>query len=232
MSTVRLRRLTADFKKLSEYARQHPRVKLLQSQGEPPERYQLEYRISSIRMVDEELRGVKDHLVEIVLPRNYPRTPPQCRMLSPVFHPNIAPHAICVGDHWSPGEPLVSIVIRIGELLAYQVYNVKSPLNGDAARWVEQNQSKLPLDGVSLLVEENGQATAGSPPTMVIGENQFSANTSPPGESQIGTASRSEFPDTVSCPSCNEQFKFRPELLGRKLRCNSCGTVFSLPESI
>ena len=48
----------------------------------------------------EDLVEIKSHLVEIALPRNYPRVPPQCRMLTPVFHPNIAPHAICVGDHW------------------------------------------------------------------------------------------------------------------------------------
>jgi ubiquitin-protein ligase len=56
--------------------------------------------------------------VEITLPLHYPRTPPQCRMLTPIFHPNIAPHAICIGDHWSAGEPLCSIVARIGELIA------------------------------------------------------------------------------------------------------------------
>jgi len=152
MSTVRLRRLAADHAKLKDYVRLHPRIRLLQADGDPPERYQLEFRINSVRMVNDELQDVKSHLVEIVLPRNYPRTPPQCRMLSPVFHPNIAPHAICVGDHWGPGEP--PIVTRIGELLAYQVYNVKSPLNGEAARWAEKNQEKLPLDPVSLLVEE------------------------------------------------------------------------------
>jgi len=153
MSTVRLKRLTADFANLSDFVRRHPRVRLIQSDGDPPERYQLEYRINSVRMVNEELQSIKSHLVEIYLPRNYPRTPPQCRMLSPVFHPNIAPHAICVGDHWSSGEPLQSIVMRIGELLAYQSYNVKSPLNGKAARWAEQNEDQLPLDKVSLLVD-------------------------------------------------------------------------------
>ena len=59
-------------------------------------------------------------------------------MLTPIFHPNIAPHAICIGDHWSAGEPLASIMARIGEMIAYQSYNTKSPLNGEAARWVKE----------------------------------------------------------------------------------------------
>ena len=155
MSTVRLRRLTADFTQLDEYAKAHPRLRLIQTEGEPPEKYQLEYRIRSLRQVGEELQEVKSHIVEITLPRSYPRVPPQCRMLSPVFHPNIAPHAICVGDHWSAGESLKSIVMRIGEMLAYQSYNVKSPLNGEAARWVDEHQDELPLDRVSMIVEES-----------------------------------------------------------------------------
>lgn len=154
MSNVRIRRLTSDHQKLVEYIRNHPRLRLLQALGDPPEQYQIEFRINSLRQIGNDLQETKSHLVEISLPRNYPRTPPLCRMLTPVFHPNIAPHAICVGDHWSAGEPLKSIVARIGEMLAFQSYNVKSPLNGDAARWVESNLERLPLDKVSLLVEE------------------------------------------------------------------------------
>jgi predicted Zn finger-like uncharacterized protein len=158
MSAVRLRRLKADYDRLSDYVRRHPRLKLIQVEGDPPERYQLEMQIKSIRMTGGELQPVQSHLVEIALPLAYPRTPPQCRMLSPVFHPNIAPHAICVGDHWGAGESLQSIVARIGEMLAYQSYNVKSPLNGEAARWVEENKDRLPLDRVSLLVEDASPA--------------------------------------------------------------------------
>lgn len=160
MSNVRLRRLAADFERMQSYVRRHPRVTLVQTEGSPPEKYQLQYVVRSLRQVGGEMKTIDTHLVEIVLPRNYPRTPPQCRMLSPVFHPNIAPHAICVGDHWGAGEPLESIVVRIGEMLAYQSYNVKSPLNGDAARWVEQNLDRIPTDTVSMLAEEDA-----APPT-------------------------------------------------------------------
>src|SRR5688572_9685743 len=152
MSAVRLRRLQSDFLRLGEFINRHPRLGLIKAEGAPPENYQIEYRVTSLRQKDGQLFEVGTHLVEIVLPRDYPRTPPLCRMLTPVFHPNIAPHAICIGDHWSAGESLQSIVTRIGEMLAYQSYNVKSPLNGEAARWVEENRDQLPLDRVSLLI--------------------------------------------------------------------------------
>src|SRR5271166_4481831 len=150
MSTVRLRRLHADFEKMREYVNRHPRLQLIQAEGSPPERYQLEYRIRGLRQTDDEIAVAKSHMVEVSLPRDYPRTPPQCRMLTPIFHPNIAPHAICIGDHWSAGEPLWSMAARIGEMIAYQSYNTKSPLNGEAARWVDQNLARLPLDRVNM----------------------------------------------------------------------------------
>jgi ubiquitin-protein ligase len=163
MSSVRLRRLQADSEKLRDYIRRHPRLQLIQAEGTPPERYQIEYRIKSLRQKDGQLEEVGSHLVEVSLPRDYPRVPPQCRMLTPVFHPNIAPHAICIGDHWSAGESLSALVARIGEMLAYQSYNTRSPLNGEAARWTDQNLARLPLDAVSMAAQEP-QAEPGQPP--------------------------------------------------------------------
>jgi len=243
MSTVRLRRLTADFGKLQDYVRLHPRVKLLQFDGDPPERYQLEYRIRSLRQVGGELTQVKSHMVEIVLPRNYPRTPPQCRMLSPVFHPNIAPHAICVGDHWSAGESLQSIVMRIGEMLAFQSYNVKSPLNGDAARWVEEHAEELPLDDVSLFVEERDDTDDGD--TAFIGVEPSPVPvakprivppppaipvTRPLPEEISGpkAATPAATPDKIPtiCTHCGAKYKVAAAHLGRSVACKTCGETF------
>lgn len=256
MSTVRLRRLAADFEKLRDYVRRHPRVKVVSADGDPPERYQLEYHIRSLRQVNDELKQVKSHLVEIVLPRNYPRVPPQCRMLSPVFHPNIAPHAICVGDHWSAGESLQSIVVRIGEMLAYQTYNVKSPLNGDAARWVEQNQDNLPIDDVSLLPEEP-EARVGQPPrkprpqpadptalaatkrpaTKEAAPKAPADREAPPAPKRQAAQAAPPAPKqpaadsekiSFACPSCGAKYKALAENRGRAIRCKMCDHGFTI----
>ena len=166
MSSVRLRRLQADFEKLSAYAQRHPRVRLVQVEGTPPEKYQVEFQIRSLRQHEDRFAFIDRHLVEVFLPRDYPRTPPQCRMLTPVFHPNIAPHAICIGDHWNAGEPLWSLVMRIGEMLAYQSYNTKSPLNGEAARWVDDNEDKLPLDRVPLYIDQEERPASSAGPAV------------------------------------------------------------------
>jgi len=226
MSTVRLRRLNADAISLTDYVSRHPRLKLIQQHGDPPERYQIEFRIRSLRMQDGELVDAKSHIVEIHLPRNYPRTPPQCRMLSPVFHPNIAPHAICVGDHWSPGESLQSIVARIGEMLAYQSYNVKSPLNGEAARWVEQNEDRLPLDNVSLLVDERAQSD-------LVDVSILSPTASPaPAAVPLAVAPPPPpaAPDKLPavCPHCQTRYRVRPDVIGRTVQCKTCQKPFTV----
>jgi predicted Zn finger-like uncharacterized protein len=244
MSTVRLRRLKADSTKLQDYVRRHPRVRLVQMEGDPPERYQVEYRINSLRMVGGELQPVQSHLVEVTLPRNYPRTPPQCRMLSPVFHPNIAPHAICVGDHWGAGESLESIIIRIGEMLAYQIYNVKSPLNGEAARWVEENKHRMPLDPVSLLPEEEKDSTSLPAASQTNGAvaTQANAASSIAQEPPLGTALPSPAqqkpgppaqagPVQVTCPHCATSYRVSAEVLGRTARCKKCSQTFTCATS-
>jgi len=171
MSAVRLRRLQSDHQRLTDLINRHPRLQLLRVDGVPPEKYQVEFKIKSLRQKDGELHEVSSHVCEIVLPRDYPRTPPLCRMLTPVFHPNIAPHAVCIGDHWSAGESLPALVTRIGEMLAYQSYNTKSPLNGEAAKWVDQNVARLPLDAVSMHVEDTSPA-----PTSGTGNGNGNGN--------------------------------------------------------
>lgn len=240
MSTVRLRRLAADFARLKAYTKQHPRLKLLQTDGDPPERYQIEYRVKSMHQVDSDTQVIKkDHTVEITLPRQYPRLPPQCRMLTPVFHPNIAPHAICVGDHWSPGESLTSIVSRIGEMLAYQSYNLKSPLNGEAARWTAENEDRLPLDAVSMLVDEPEPAASqtANPANRINDREAAAPQTSRPTAAAGVAASRkpeaapANAPDTltVNCPQCDRRYKVPATAAGRKANCSVCDAAFLIP---
>jgi predicted Zn finger-like uncharacterized protein len=233
MSTVRLRRLQADYEKVREYVNRHPRLQLIQSDGTPPERYQLEYRIRGLRQTADELSLVKSHMVEIALPMSYPRMAPQCRMLTPIFHPNIAPHAICIGDHWSPGEPLWSIIARIGEMIAYQSYNTKSPLNGEAARWVDEHLDELPLDPVSMMPDDAEQPQSATRPLMQppAVEPPPSAPARPRIKSALApeTAAAAREDRHFACPQCGATLRVSPELSGKQVRCLRCRTVFRIP---
>ncbi len=238
MNSVRLRRLSADFNNLKKYVDGHPRLQLIQTEGEPPERYQLQFRIRSLRQTGDQLNEASEHMVEISLPRNYPRAPPVCRMLTPVFHPNIAPHAICVGDHWSPGEPLWGIVVRIGEMLAYQSYNTKSPLNGEAARWVDEHVGRLPLDKVSMLVDQSDETPQPSMRTAVQPERAArpSVNTPPArladsssdtSEAKAGPPVTAETPQVrVRCPECGTTYRMTTPTKKVQVRCTKCRANF------
>jgi len=148
MPSVRLRRLKADYDRICTFFTGKSRIRVLKAAGRPPEKYQIEFLVPSLQknMATREIHIHNGFIAEITLTGSYPRMAPQCRMLTPVFHPNIAPHAICIGDHWAAGESLPYLIARIGEMLVFQSYNVRSPLNGEAARWVEQNVEHLPLD--------------------------------------------------------------------------------------
>jgi ubiquitin-protein ligase len=152
MTPARLRRLQADHELMQQTFGAHPKIQLVSAEGTPPERYVLEYRLRSLVPAEgaDEYRVGTVHRAEIFLPLDYPRRPPFCRMTTPVFHPNIDPQKICIGDHWSAGQSLAQLAVRIGEMLSYQSYNVKSPLNGQAAAWTEQNLEQLPLDRSDL----------------------------------------------------------------------------------
>ena len=145
--SVRLKRLQADHEQIKQGLRHHPSIRIRGVSGSPPDRYQIEYHVRSLtQTADGKITERGEHVAEIYLTLGYPKRPPQCRMLTPVFHPNIAPHAICVGDHWAAGESLLHLILRIGEMLAYQSYNTQSPLNGAAARWVDEHIDLLPTD--------------------------------------------------------------------------------------
>ena len=129
-------------------------------------------------------------------------------MLTPIFHPNIAPHAICIGDHWSPGEPLWSIVARIGELISYQSYNTKSPLNGEAARWVEENLDQVPLDPISMLPDEPEPAPRPEPARPAPPPRREAA-----AQPAVATA---EPPPRINCPQCGAGLRYAPNTWERR----------------
>ncbi len=154
---MRTRRLIADARQMAAAFTNFPLIRIKSTTGDPAERYQIEYQVHSFDRGKKAPVPREQHLVEIQLTADYPRLGPKCRMLTPIFHPNIDPATICVGDHWTAGERLVDLVIRIGEMLAYQAYNIKSPLDAEAAMWADLNANKLPTDTRNLHPPELGE---------------------------------------------------------------------------
>jgi ubiquitin-protein ligase len=152
MFDPRLRRLQADYQQVMSLFANHPRIKIVGTEGNPAEKYLVEFQVAGmVPDEDKKFHQANTHRAEIFLPIDYPRRPPFCRMVTPVFHPNIDPTKICIGDHWSAGQRLPHLIARIAEMITFQSYNTKSPLNGEAAAWAEMNAGRLPLETVDLM---------------------------------------------------------------------------------
>ena len=151
MPSPRIRRLIFDQQVLTRLLADWPVIQISGTAGIPPEIYRFTYNLKGLYVAASgEIMERDVHVLEVNLSLGYPRRAPQCRMLTPVFHPNFDDSMVCIGDFWAASEGLDDLVIRIGRMIAYQEYNTKSPLNGLAAKWAAQNSHLLPIDSRTI----------------------------------------------------------------------------------
>ncbi|PYX75307.1 MAG: hypothetical protein DMG78_04620 [Acidobacteria bacterium] len=147
MPSPRTRRLMLDEETLQAMLRDWPLIQITGKAGIPTEIYRFTYNLRGLYVSGSgEILERETHVLEVNLSLGYPRRAPQCRMLTPVFHPNFDDSMVCIGDFWAASEGLDDLIIRIGRMITYQEYNTKSPLNGLAAKWAAQNSRLLPID--------------------------------------------------------------------------------------
>lgn len=164
MLSPRIRRLKLDHDSLFKRFNDWPLVRIVGTAGMPPELYRFQYLIRGLYVApDGAILERNEHLLEVNLSLGYPRRAPQCRMLTPVFHPNFDDSSVCIGDFWAASESLDDLIIRIGRMISYQEYNTKSPLNGLAAKWAAQNSHLLPVDSRAIAPPLDGQKTEPAP---------------------------------------------------------------------
>ncbi len=150
--SIRLRRLAADYEIIRYEFAGHNYIDIKVLEGDPPERYLVTYKnIKGLKLDKELSRPVEtyDHRLEIYLHKEYPREKPLLTMKSEIFHPNFG-SSVCIADDWTASARLADIIFQIGEMIQYQNYNTKSPMNAIAARWAMENQSYLPIDNINL----------------------------------------------------------------------------------
>jgi len=151
MPSPRTRRLLLDEQMLETLLRDWPLIQITGKAGIPPEIYRFTYNLRGLYVsASGEILERDTHLMEVNLSLGYPRRAPQCRMLTPIFHPNFDDSMVCIGDFWAASEGLDDLIVRIGRMIAYQEYNAKSPLNGLAAKWAAQNPQLLPIDARTI----------------------------------------------------------------------------------
>ena len=173
-------------------------IRIVGTAGMPPELYRFQYSIRGLYVApDGAILERNDHLLEVNLSLGYPRRAPQCRMLTPVFHPNFDDSSVCIGDFWAASESLDDLIVRIGRMISYQEYNTKSPLNGLAAKWAAQNSHLLPVDPRPIappLESAAGALASELPPstTLATPHAMAAAIPQPPVQSDPSTSSNED----------------------------------------
>ncbi len=175
MLSPRIRRIKLDHETILARFAGWPLIELTGTAGLPPEAYRFTYHIKGLYVsAAGEILERDTHHLEVDLSLGYPRRAPQCRMLTPVFHPNFDEASVCIGDFWAASEGLDDLIVRVGRMIAYQEYNTKSPLNGLAAKWAAQHQNLLPIDGRTIAPPKNSDKSAATPAASVVSSTRLS----------------------------------------------------------
>jgi len=116
------------------------------SQGDPPNQYVISFQGRSLWRDRGKVKTLETHRVEIKLGSSYPRTIPEIRWITPIYHPNISEIGmVCLGGygtHWVPSVQLDELCVMLWDMARYHNYDIRSPYNRDAALWVA-NQTAI-----------------------------------------------------------------------------------------
>ena len=148
----RIRRLRTDLKVL-ESLKAESTILDFQSQGTPPEAYQVRFHGKGLaRPYSPRPPQIQEvHEVSIRLGASYPRVMPEMQWHSPIFHPNVSGAGmVCLGGYgtyWVPSLNLDELCEMLWDMIRYANFDVTSPYNREAADWAAaQRQYRFPLD--------------------------------------------------------------------------------------
>jgi ubiquitin-protein ligase len=150
----RIRRLHNDLAALQRI-RSDSSVFDFHSTGNPPHHYQVVFKGKGLWRDRGKVKLIQSHRVEIKLGSSYPRTIPEIRWLTPIYHPNISEIGmVCLGGygtHWAPSVQLDELCTMLWDMARYHNYDIRSPYNRDAALWVANQTTILfPTDPRSI----------------------------------------------------------------------------------
>jgi tetratricopeptide (TPR) repeat protein len=125
----------------------HPFIKVIPSEGEPPEKYEIQYSILGlIQDGDGKVIESSTHSVFISIPFGYPHFPPSCTPQSPTFHPDFDQAAICIGEFWNKDRSLAELVVHIGQMISGEIYSTENAFNDAATDWYQKIAENLPFE--------------------------------------------------------------------------------------
>ena len=119
--------------------------------GDPPQQYNIWLQGRSLSRDGIEIKCVNSHRVEMKLGASYPRTVPELRWITEIFHPNISDSGVvCLGGfgtHWVPSVQIDELCVMLWDKARFLNYDIRSPYNREAALWVaRQTVFRFPTD--------------------------------------------------------------------------------------
>jgi ubiquitin-protein ligase/DNA-directed RNA polymerase subunit RPC12/RpoP len=237
MSSPRVRRLQNDYERVSTRFDGWPIIFIDFKKGVPPDMYRIGYKLKGLHTSpDGRILERNEHVLEIRLGLEYPRRAPQLRMLTPVFHPNFDQTEVCAQDIYAASEGLDDLVIRIGRMIAYQDYNTKSPLNGIAAKWADENRHRLPVDDSEIAPPAPETKSSFAPPPIAP---QVTPPESTGWDSKIviendqfipATGNDDELSLEFDCPYCQLRLRSPRKDAGTVVECPYCHQALTVPD--
>jgi hypothetical protein len=122
-----------------------------QAAGSPATRYLIEFHGRSLVRERGKVTFRDFHQVEVKLGASYPRTMPELKWVTPIYHPNISEIGlVCLGGygtHWVPSLFLDELCGMLWDMARFHNYDIRSPYNRDSALWVaNQTSFQFPTD--------------------------------------------------------------------------------------
>ncbi len=137
----------SDFEEVQQTLAQHPRIRITQTEGNPPDCYEIEYSVTGlVKESDGSIRKTSQHLILFTLPFGYPHFPPAAKPLTSIFHPDIDPDSVRISSYWHETPSLAKLILHLEEMICGQVYNLEDPFNQEAADWYAAHADELPCE--------------------------------------------------------------------------------------
>src|SRR4051794_22564700 len=146
----RIRRLRNDVAAMERLSAESS-VLRFRGRGQLVQHYLVEFHGKSLTRERGKVTVRERHEVEIKLGASYPRTMPEIRWMTPIYHPNISEIGmVCLGGygtHWVPSLSLDELCIMLWDMARFHNYDIRSPYNREAALWAANQSAFLfPLD--------------------------------------------------------------------------------------
>jgi ubiquitin-protein ligase len=175
-----MRRLRNDLAAL-ERLQSESSVFRFKAHGKPAHHFLIHLMGRSLYRLRGQVLAHDTHRIEIKLGASYPRTIPEIRWVTPIYHPNISEIGmVCLGGygtHWVPSVQLDELCNMLWDMARYHNYDIRSPYNRDAALWVA-SQTKFPFPTDPRPLRDLRAAQGRVEPTTgsASGSNQAAAN--------------------------------------------------------